>query len=532
MRAGRKASLILLSNALGALLGYAALVLIGRYVPPASYGFYLFALGLTGILSILSNLGLGAAHQRHIAQGTPVGQALGVLVRLRAMWGGALMLLFIAGWAAWTTWSGKELTDATTPALVAAALVLHLVSGVRQVFLDTWQGQQRVHRVELIRFIDSWLTVVLLANAVMLLAHLTGRWEVVPGVGPFWARTLGWSSPPNLEATALLLAACYLIAKLVTFIVAAAWSLRDHVTVAGWDTGLARSYVRFAVPVAITGVLVLVLQSTDTVLLGFFWTSREVGLYGAAQKLATLVLLASTAVAAVLFPRFSQLHQAGDVEKENATFDAAQRYLLLLGAPVAAAMVALPRQGLHVGVGDAYLDAAGPLRLLATWAFVTAMALPLGSRLLGAGRTDVMLRYSAFNAIANVALNFWLVPEGRFGAGLGASGAALATLLSTSGANLYLRWQGRRVYGLSWLDAQQFRIFAAGALACGFWFASAHWVAARWFDRVWELAAWGVAGTLVFVAGLAILGELKRSDLHFLRRAAHPRELFAELRGK
>src|SRR5688572_10336767 len=80
--AGRKATLVLLSNLVGAALGYASLLLIGRYFAPDSYGAYLFAFGVTGLVAVISNLGLGLAHQRHIAQGIDPGRALGVLIRL------------------------------------------------------------------------------------------------------------------------------------------------------------------------------------------------------------------------------------------------------------------------------------------------------------------------------------------------------------------------------------------------------------------------------------------------------------------
>lgn len=526
----RKAAVVLLASLAGAGLGYLSLLLIGRYVAPAAYGAYIFALSATGLLALLSNLGLGPAHQRHVAQGVPLDRALGVLVRIRLGLGTALLLLFALGYAAWSAARGRPLTDATTPALLGLAVALHVISGVRQVLLDTWQGQQRVHRVEAVKTADTLLGVLFLANLALLLAHLQGRWEVVPGVGAAWARLLGLDGPPGPEQAALLVAACFLVPKALTLAGAWAWSWRDRVSLGPWDGALARSYLAFAFPLAASGALVLVVQYTDTLMLGYFWTAREVGLYGSAQRLASFCLLGATAVGAVLFPRFASLHALGDRAAQDLTFDRAERYLLLLTAPVAAAMVALPREGLHIAVGDAYLEAAVPLRLLALWALVTATAMPLGSRFMGEARTRLLVRSAGLNAGLNVLLNLALIPE--WGAGMGPEGAALATLVSTSVFYVYLRWEGRRHHGLSWVDRHQVRILAVGALVGLGWWAAARWAGPAAFDRAWELAGWGAAGLAVYAAALAAAGELKARDLAFARRILHPRELLREMRGR
>lgn len=528
--AGRKATLVLLSNMAGAALGYLALLLVGRYFVPEAYGAYLFALSLTGMFALLSNLGLGAAHQRHVAQGMDPGRALGVLVRLRAALGAVLLALFVAAYLLWGALGGRTLTDATTPTVLGLALVLQALNGARQVFLDTWQGRQQVHRIEWVRLVDTAIAVLLLGNAALMIAYLQGRWEILPGIGAFWARLLGFSSSPGPETTAAVLASCYLLGKAMTLALAWVWSLRDRFRLGPWDRELARSYIHFALPFALIGAIALVLQYTDTVMLGFFWTAREVGLYGAAQKLATLCLLAAAAVGTVLFPRFAQLRAAGDSVREAGTFDKSERYLTLLAAPLAAAMVALPREGIHVAVGDGYLEAALALQFLALWAFVGGVSTPLTSRLMGAGATGLLLRASALNAGLNAAFNLVLVPQAALG--LGPAGSALATLLAGVISYVYLRAHGRQRYGIPWVSGHQARIVAAAALAGAAWAGAAYALGPEWFDRAWELAAWGVAGTALYALALAALGELHARDLAFLRKAAHPRALLAEMLGR
>ena len=117
--------------------------------------------------------------------------------------------------------------------------------------------------------VDTGLIVLLLSNAALMVAHLQGRWEVVPGIGAFWADLLGFEAAPTLAEGAVLLATAYLIAKGASLLVALAWWFRDGIRPGAWDRGLARSYLLLAMPFALVGSLALILQYTDTLLLGF-----------------------------------------------------------------------------------------------------------------------------------------------------------------------------------------------------------------------------------------------------------------------
>jgi len=529
VEAGRKASLSLVANLGGAALGYAGLLLIGRYVQPSAYGSYLFAVGVVGFLAIVVNLGFSSAHQRHVAMGVPVGQALGVMVRLRLAATGVFLVLVAAAYGLWDLAHGPNFTDATTPRVLAAAVLLQILAGSRQLLLDTWTGQQRVNRVEGLRMIDTALALVVLANGCLLIAALDGHWSPLPSLGAWWARLLGLHAPLGDEQAALLLAGSYLVGRAATLALGLAWAAADRLPVGRWDRALARSYLTFALPVALTWALGLVLQYTDTILLGFFWTAGEVGLYGAAQRLATIATLLGSAVGTYLFPRLAQLHAEGRREKEAATFGQAERYLALLTFPVAAGLVALPAQGLHVAVGDAYLAAAWPLRWLALAAVLMTLEQPLSSRFLAHGRPRLLVQSSAFNAMANVALNLWFIPPA--GLGMGPAGAALATLVSTALSYAYLRWRSRREFGAPWLPMSHVRAGVAAAIVGAGWAWLAR-AAPGLFARAWQLLGWGLLGGALYLALLGALGELTRKDAAFLRRAAHPAALLAELRGR
>jgi O-antigen/teichoic acid export membrane protein len=529
--AGRKVLLALAANVAGAALGYGALLVVGRTFEPASYGSYVFATGVGGMFGLATTLGLGVAHQRFVAQGRPPDLVAGVAGRLR-------LLLFVAGAAvlamavgAYSWLRGGFLTDATTPQVLAGALAIQALSMSRMVYAETWGGQQRVGRVESLKLLDSAVFLVLLGSVGLMAAHLAGRWTPVPGVGAWWAHALGLHAPLSQAQAALALVACSAAGKATAFAVSTAWAVRDGLGLGPWDKALAREMWRFALPLGFTGAIGLVVAYTDVLVLGYFWTAREVGLYGTAQKLAVLAGLAPAAAASVLYPRFAQLVARGDAGKEARTFSEAERWVLAAVALVCAGFVALARPALHVAVGDAYLGADDALAWLAAATLVGALQMPLQARFIGHGRSRLLLQVGALNAAVNVALNLWLVPAGGWGLGWGIVGASVATLLSNALAYAVLRRQARRDFGTPVATRAQVAILlAAGAVAASL--ALAHAAQPLWFARAWQMAAWGAAAAAAYAGLLAALRAITAADVAWLRDLVHPGELWRELRAR
>lgn len=525
---GRKVVFVIAANVAGAALGYGALLMIGRYFEPAAYGSFVFASSIAGLFALATTLGLGSAHQRLVARGVTEATVVGTAARLRL--GLLLLVSCIVVAAVWITaqMPGPTLTDATTPLVLGGALALHVVAMARQFLAETWGGRQQVTRVEGARVLDAALLLLLLVNAGLMLASLSGRWSPLPGVGHWWADHSGLSGRPSVAQAALLLVACTLAAKVVSFLVAAAWAVRDGIVLGPYDRAVARELWSFGIPIAISAAIGLIVQYTDVVLIGFFWTAREVGLYGTAQKLSVLASLAAVAASGVLLSRFAQLSAAGEPLVEARTFRDAERWILMVTVPAIAALVALAGPIIHIAVGDAYLPGANPLRWLAMATFAGVLGVPLGARLMGRGRTRLLLEAGALNAVLNVILNLAFIPKA--GLGLAATGAAAATFCSGLSAYAYLRGRARREFGIPWVGLATVRVTIAGAAVGVLWWQ----LAIRWpwaIDRVWELGAWSLAGLGVYLLALLVTGGLERHDLELVRRAAHPRALWHELRG-
>lgn len=529
MQVGRKVVFVASANVLGAALGYGALLVIGRSFSPAAYGSFVFASGLTGLFALVTTLGLGTAHQRLVARGLSPAAVMGTALRIRLLLLLVGLAVVAAGAFLLARWDRPLFTDATTPAVLAGALSIQILAMARLFFAETWGGKQQVARVEGIRVLDAAVFLTLLVNAGLLASHLAGRWTPLPGLGAWWAQQLALTRPLTAAQAALLLVACAGLAKLASFLAAAAMAILDGTHFGRYDRAIARDLWAFGLPVAITGAVTLVVQYTDVILLGYFWSAHEAGLYGTAQKLAVIAGLASAAASGVLLSRFAQLAAAGRAADEEHTFRNAQRWLLGVVALLAAALIGLAQPLLHIAVGDAYLPAARSLQWLALATLAHTIQVPLTARFMGHGNTRVLVQAGVVNAVVNVVLNLVFIPKS--GLGWGPAGAAAATLLSNLTAYAVLRLRASQSFGTPSALVDTLRILASAAsVALGWSLLQRSWP--HLVDRVWELAAWGFTGTMVYLALLTMVGGFGKADVAFLRRSIHPVALWHELRGR
>ncbi len=531
----RKTIIVLAGHVLGGALGYITLLAIGRYYPPASYGSYLFAMSLVGLVAILGQAGIPTAHTREVARGVPLEKALGVVVRLRliATFGFLLLLgLGLGGFLA----LGGTFTDSTTLPVILLVTATVTISQWRAMATATWIGRQQVHRVEWASLVENSTVAISMALTGAAAADAVGRWVPAPSVARAWGGLIGIDGRLGIDGLAMHIAAAYLIGQLAAGLLNVWWWLADRTTVGPWDGALGRDYLRLAVPFALTGILGMLLAQTDILMLGYFWDARQVGLYGAAKKLVAVCLIANTAILGkILLPKFSQLLGAGHGERAAATFRSAEKFLLLFVIPPAVGLLVWASQTLHIAVGDRFLAAAAATQGLAAWAIISAMNGPVRAKLMAGGHAKLILQAAMLNVGINIALNLVLIPT-HIGpvqlAGLGPAGAAIATAVSTLAAYAHNRWHAHRIYDLPLADRVQAKMLGAALALGGAWEAMRRWLPAAATDRFYEMALVGVVGGVLYVGLLWVLKVFRRDELERVRDAIGLRGLLQEVRGR
>ena len=73
--------------------------------------------------------------------------------------------------------------------------------------------------------------------------------------------------------------------------------------------------------------------NVDKVMLGYFWTFKEVGYYFSVQRITTLLLAIPMAVGTVLFPTISEYHARDNLKGIKEVTHSAERYISMVAIP-------------------------------------------------------------------------------------------------------------------------------------------------------------------------------------------------------
>ncbi|HVU32606.1 MAG TPA: oligosaccharide flippase family protein [Opitutaceae bacterium] len=188
-----------------------------------------------------------------------------------------------------------------------------------------------------------------------------------------------------------------------------------------WDGALARRMLRDATPLLITTLAISVYRRIDVVILARLLDSREAGLYAAAVRVSEIGYLAPMILLNASFPQLTRWHSDDPAAYRRAMGDF-YRQVTWAGAGFATVMTVAAPWLVRLLFGHAFAAAAVPLAVHAWTAVFIAHGVARSQWLLLENRQLDGLWLAAGGAVANVALNFILVPR------LGIAGAAVAAV--------------------------------------------------------------------------------------------------------
>ncbi len=196
-----------------------------------------------------------------------------------------------------------------------------------------------------------------------------------------------------------------------------------------WRAGrrLWRPLMKVALPLGIASLLITIYYQIDSVLLLQLSTEHETGIYAAAYRFLAPLLFLPAAVMSSFFPVLSAV-QAHDPGRMRRLVQRAAELMTVISLPILAVTIALSDQIVNRLYTAEFAQTAEVLPVLMI-AFVSICFGTLAGFLAPLLNLNWRLAlYSGIGAIANVALNVWLIP--RYGA-LGSAWATVATEVLT-----------------------------------------------------------------------------------------------------
>jgi O-antigen/teichoic acid export membrane protein len=199
-----------------------------------------------------------------------------------------------------------------------------------------------------------------------------------------------------------------------------------------------RAWLVSLVPLALTAGLGVINAQADILVLGLFRPSEDVGVYKVAAQAAMLIAFGLQAVNMVIMPYIARLYAEGDQRRLQRLVTQSARAILALALPLVLAFVFFGDAILNLAFGPEYTRGHTALMLLSLGQLVNAGMGSVGVLLNMTGHEHDTLRGVAVAALANLILNFLLIPP------FGLVGAAAATACTFVIWNLLLRravWQ-------------------------------------------------------------------------------------------
>lgn len=305
--------------------------------------------------------------------------------------------------------------------------------------------------LSLITYATLIITVNLLgySETVRLMVYLSGIVMVLDSfILSFWAV---FRSQQNLrfeainiiiyQAIVLLIGFCILWLRLglvyliVPFICASLWSAFFSGFLVGKKVGLKfvpkleraviKSLMRISIAFALISIFSRVYTYLDSILLSYLAGDRALGYYSAAYKLPAALVFIPSALAAAIFPAFSESFAVAK-ERLKRIFDESMSALAILAVPIGIGIAGISREIILKFYGAEYLPGVEALKILGIAMIFVFLNYPIGALLNACDRQKLNVCLYGVTMCVNAGLNFLLIPKFSY------LGAAIAFLISHS----------------------------------------------------------------------------------------------------
>jgi len=231
-----------------------------------------------------------------------------------------------------------------------------------------------------------------------------------------------------LPVTAVKVAWAYVIASLIIqiiFLFNVFSFLKNYkLNFAFVKSRLVKRIFKFSLMAFIGSVAGTIISYTDTLVLTFFRTTSEVGIYQVALPTSQLLWVFATSLSAILFPILSEMWAKNEKEKLLKGVSILIKLSFVFMIPLILIILSFPKLIINILFGSSYLGASTPLQILSVGAVFYTLMLIYSTTLYAIGKPEINTKIVILVGLLNLIMNILLVPI------LGVIGASLTSLLS------------------------------------------------------------------------------------------------------
>jgi O-antigen/teichoic acid export membrane protein len=190
-----------------------------------------------------------------------------------------------------------------------------------------------------------------------------------------------------------------------------------------------KEMVGFSLPLVISTMMSMLLTRIDTLMLGYFQPSQEVGIYNAAYPLALSLSIILRVFGYMYLPIASRLDSEDD-GSVGRIYEISTKWIYILTFPPFTVLLLYPDEIISIAFGEEYIAGGIALSILGAGFFTNAAMGRNRETLSALGATKFVLFSNVIAFVMNIIMNLALIPRYGF------IGAAVASASSYTGLNI------------------------------------------------------------------------------------------------
>ncbi|GAB3713161.1 oligosaccharide flippase family protein [Flavobacterium koreense] len=190
-----------------------------------------------------------------------------------------------------------------------------------------------------------------------------------------------------------------------------------------------KEIIKNALPMMTSGLLLLLLNTTNVFMLGIMSTSKSVGIYNASYKIGLLVLLVLASVNVIIGPKIAELFHKNKIAELKKIIHQSTYFTAIITLPIVLFLLVFNKDLLAI-LGSNYQEGSTVLTIIILSSFFSAISGNVDQILNMSNNQNTLLRINLICLVINILLCYILIPKYNI------VGAAIASTCSTVLMNL------------------------------------------------------------------------------------------------
>jgi len=399
-----------IGTVIGLLFQFISRMIIARIGTQADYGAFYLAMVVIGVVVVLASFGLQDGTTRYIAyvQGKNDQNKTGkiIVASLQISIAASVFLCIVFFLLAEPIALNIFHTPDLTRPLQLLSLTVPFLT-LSNILSSIFRGFSRVEALAFSQSLQSLLFLLLLLPIALLgMSFNKVYYAYLAGI---------------LISCIVLLV--YVLIKLPKLIIINEYKIDPKVT---------KELLIFSLPLMGTSIFSMLTLYTDTIVLGYFKTPQDVGLYNAAYPIAFFITVPYTALLMIFTPVASNLYSQNLIGELRKDFAISTKWICFVTLPIFLVLLLFPEIVISFIFGPAYISAAPALRILSLGFIINGLFGPNVGAIIAIGQSRFLMWSVMASALSNILLSITLIPS------MGFIGAAISSAVAMVLANLLI----------------------------------------------------------------------------------------------